>query len=95
MDEYIRNLILKNKVCGLKQVIRGIQAKQINCVLIARNSDIEIKNQIVDLCSLHSIKIFYCEAREELGKELGLQVGCSVVGFFDSHSQSLEKRKPT
>lgn len=82
MDVSIKNLLLDDKVAGLRQVIRGINAGQIRCVLLADDAEDHIKVQLTGLCNQSSIPVLRCESKAELGKELKLERPCATVGFI-------------
>lgn len=67
-------------VAGLRQVVKGLKENRITRVTVALNADENIKNQISEMCQNNKIPVSYVRSKEELGREMGLEVGCSVTG---------------
>lgn len=73
--------IVPTLVAGIKQVIRGINENRIISVTLALNADEFIKNQINMLCSEKAIPVSFARSKEELGRQAGIEVSCSVTGM--------------
>lgn len=83
MEQKIKKLLENKKVIGIRQVVRGISDKQIRCVLLATNTDEDIKREIVNLCKTNNVPILFTPSKEELGKEVGIDVNCATVGLLE------------
>jgi|GEM_PF-409638 len=70
------------KVAGMRQVVRGIKANRIRCVLVAQDADEHIKTEITALCAANSIAVEQVQSKKELGENMGLDVDCAVVGIL-------------
>lgn len=75
------NADIANKVAGMRQVVRGIKAGQIRCVLVASDADEHIKTELQRLCTPKNIQLRLVLTKKELGEKLGLDVDCAVVGI--------------
>lgn len=71
-----------NKVAGIRQVVRGIKSDRIRCVLVATDADEHIKTQLTALCNPKGLPLKFVLNKKELGKRLGLDVDCAVVGIL-------------
>ncbi|MCL2630291.1 MAG: ribosomal L7Ae/L30e/S12e/Gadd45 family protein [Firmicutes bacterium] len=82
LDLNIKKMLEGNKVAGIRQVSRGIRKGAISLVLIADDTDAEIKRQLLQLASANNVPIITCESRTELGAEINIEKPCSAVGFL-------------
>ena len=72
----------KNKVVGVKQVLKALEKKQVECVFIATDVDERIVEPILFLCKTQNITL-ECEfTKQELGKACAIQVGATAVGLL-------------
>lgn len=71
-----------DKVAGMRQVVRGIRADRIRCVLVASDADEHIKRELTALCGSADIELKYVLTKKELGKSLGLDVDCAAAGIL-------------
>ena len=70
------------KVAGIRQVVRGIKSDRIRCVLVATDADEHIKTQLMAICTPKGLSLKFVLNKKELGKRLGLDVDCAVVGIL-------------
>lgn len=82
MDSSLKKMLSDNKVAGVRQIVRGINGDTIRCVLIAEDTDLHIKRQLLDLCTQKNIPVLFCPSKSELGREIGIDIGCAAVGFL-------------
>lgn len=69
------------KLVGLKQVLKGIKNGNVRCVVIATDSESFIEECIREAVGTMCVNVLYCPARQELGKIVGIDVPCAVVGL--------------
>ncbi|MBQ8177600.1 MAG: ribosomal L7Ae/L30e/S12e/Gadd45 family protein [Clostridia bacterium] len=82
MEPSIIKLLSENKVIGLRQVNRGIKDNQIRCVVIADDTECNIRLELMKTCRNARIPVTHVPSKEELGKVLGIDVSCSTVGIL-------------
>jgi ribosomal protein L7Ae-like RNA K-turn-binding protein len=93
MDDFSKEIALKAKVAGLKQTARGIHEGIVSCVLIAKDADAAFKKEITALCKSKNVPYQMERTKEEIGKELGLDVACAAVGFLKDNQNVQETEK--
>lgn len=69
------------KLVGLKQVLKGIEADNIRCVVIASDSDSFIEECVTEAIGTKCVSVLFCPTREELGRLVGIDVKAAVVGL--------------
>ena len=72
----------KNKVVGVKQVLKALERDQVECVFIATDVDERIVEPILFLCKERNISVTREITKQELGKACGIQVGATAVGLL-------------
>ncbi len=82
MEPSIIKLLSEKKVIGLRQVNRGIKENQIRCVLIADDTECNIRLELVKTCRNARIPVTRVPSKSELGRTLGIDVDCSTVGIL-------------
>ena len=82
MELSIIKLLSEKKVIGLRQVNRGIKENQIRCVVIADDTECNIRLELVKTCRNARIPVTRVPSKSELGKALGIDVDCSTVGIL-------------
>lgn len=70
-----------SKCVGLKQVLKGIEADSIRCVVIASDSDSFIEECVTEAIGTKCVNVLYCPSKKELGELVGIDVSASVVGI--------------
>lgn len=78
MDANLTDLPRQNLVIGYRQVVRGIADNRIRCVVIASDTDVEIKNKITSLCQDKKVRCHEGKTKAETGKMLGIDVACAI-----------------
>ena len=82
MEPSIIKLLSEKKVIGLRQVNRGIKENQIRCVLIADDTECNIRLELMKTCRNARIPVTRVPSKSELGRALGIDVDCSTVGIL-------------
>lgn len=82
MDRKATELLRQPKVIGLRQVMRGFRDCQIRCVLAAADADGHILRELKSQCALNGVELIMLPSMEELGREVGIDVGCAAVGIL-------------
>lgn len=82
MEPSIIKLLSEKKVIGLRQVNRGIKENQIRCVLIADDTECNIRLELMKTCRNARIPVTRVPSKSELGRMLGIEVDCSTVGIL-------------
>ena len=77
--------ILNNslKFVGTRQVLKGIEGKEISKVYLANNIDKSILERVSKACKTHNIPYEVVCAKEVLGHTCKIDVPCAVVGVRD------------
>ena len=72
---------LKNrkKTVGLKQSLKALQSGEVETVVIARDADEKIIEEVSVVCDKNGIKVAYVDEMKKLGKACNIDVGASVV----------------
>ncbi len=81
-DDSKANLMLTGRgaVIGFKQVVRAIEESGLFAVILAADTDEPMVKKITELCGRHGIELLHYSAKQALGRRMGIQVGCAVVG---------------
>lgn len=74
----------ENRLIGFRQVRKAVKNNHLRCVMIAIDTDESIKSQMTDLCEQRLVPYSFYSSKIEMGKELGLDVACSVCGILKS-----------
>ncbi len=78
MDNFLERVPLSHRVVGYRQVVRGIHGNQLRCVLIARDADSFIGEQLALLCKQNNVPYEFVLDKQTMGKMLELDVPCAV-----------------
>ncbi len=72
---------LKNskKAVGLKQSLKALQNSEVKTVIIAKDADERIIEEVKDVCDKNEIEVIYVDEMKKLGKACNIDVGASVV----------------
>ncbi len=87
MDNFLKQVPVSQRVVGYRQVVRGINGNQIKYVMIARDVDSNIGDQIVSLCEQNKIPYKIVLDKVAMGMMLNLDVACAVC------AESIEAKK--
>ena len=80
MDKFFKTVPRERMVAGYRRTVRGIRAGQIRCVLIARDADEVLADDVRKICIDHGVPFRFAGGKKEMGDRLGLEVPCAVVG---------------
>ena len=78
----IDRLQTANRVVGLKQTLRAIEAGETDTVFIARDADDRVRVPIEALCKQKQLTISFVDTTEDLGKACGIDVGAAVAAII-------------
>ena len=67
-------------VVGLKQVLKALDATEIDKVFLAEDADESIREQVMEKCRESRIEVISVPDMEELGRRAGIDVGAAVAG---------------
>ncbi len=72
---------LKNskKTVGLKQSLKALQNGEAKTVIIAKDADESIIEEVKLICDNNNIEVIYVDEMKKLGKACNIDVGASVV----------------
>lgn len=82
MDRKAEALLAREKVIGLRQVMRGFRDGRIRCVLVAADAEEHIKLELEKHCVANGVKLVSVPSKHELGQAAGIDVDCAVVGII-------------
>lgn len=71
------------KFVGTRQVLKGIEGKEISKVYLANNIDKSINERIIHACTTHNIPYQVVCGKEILGNISKIDVPCACVGVKD------------
>lgn len=72
----------KERVAGLKQVLRCVKLSMLEKVYIAKDADEEIINRISAECSKHRIPCDQSLTMHQIGSACGIDVGSACAGVI-------------
>lgn len=75
---------LKNckKTVGLKQTLKALQNNETKTVILAKDAEDRIIEEINNLCNIKGIPVTYVDEMRQLGKACNIDVGASVVSIL-------------
>jgi len=76
------DLSQKKKVVGSKQTLQAIKNGNANCVFIAKDSDSELKNKILNEAKNSNINIKEIESKMQLGRVCGIEVAAASAALL-------------
>ena len=80
----ITNLINNSsKLIGTRQVLKAIMGNTLQLVVIAKDTDSGLKEQILHECSTKNIPVVECFTKQELGSLAGIDVMCACIGILN------------
>lgn len=74
----------ENRVVGLREVRKAINNNHLRCVMIAMDTDELIKTQLISMCEQRQLPLEFFSSKDDMGKLLGIDVACSVLGIRKS-----------
>lgn len=80
MYEELKNA--ENKVVGLKQLLRGLDADEVVLVYIADDADMHVKEQILAAIGEKDIHVVNVDSMRELGAQCGIDVAAACAAIL-------------
>ncbi len=80
MYEELKNA--ENKVVGLKQLLRGLDADEVVLVYIADDADVHVKEQILAAIGEKDIHVVNVDSMRELGAQCGIDVAAACAAIL-------------
>lgn len=71
-----------NKVVGLKQVRRAVEAKEVITLFYAKDADEHITSSIVNECSQDDVEIIEVETMKELGEACNIDINAAIAALL-------------
>ncbi len=84
MSEMLKNA--KNKVVGLKQLLRELEAKTVLSVYIASDAEAELKSKIHVAIGDQDINIVEVDSMRELGDVCNIDVSAACAAILKNNS---------
>ena len=79
----ITNLINNSsKLIGTRQVLKAIIDNSLQLVVIAKDTDLSIKDNIINSCVINKVNYIECLSRKELGVIANINVDCACIGIL-------------
>ncbi len=76
------NLKELKKVVGTKQAKRAIISNEVEKMVIAKDADTKLINELVQLCNERSIEVIYVDNMKDLGKACGIDVSAASAAIL-------------
>lgn len=73
----------KKVVVGKKQTAKALKSGDVETVIIAKDADPNIIQEIKDLAKERNVPIKYAESMKKLGKACGIEVGAATVAVLN------------
>ena len=70
------------KVVGTKQAKRAIINDEVQKMIIAKDADTKLINELVQLCNERSIEVIYVDSMKDLGKACGIDVSAASAAIL-------------
>ncbi len=75
-------MLRSKQIVGFKEVKREIMARRAQRVFLAKDADWSIRLVIEELCDNFSVDIHYVLTKEELGKQMGINVPAATAAYL-------------
>ena len=72
----------EDKVVGVKQVKRAINASEVSTVFVAQDADKRITEEVIKICEDKLIQIIHVDNMDELGKACGIDINAAVAALL-------------
>ena len=82
MYEELKNA--ENKVVGLKQLLRSLEAKEALCVYLADDAEEHVKDRILRAIGEMEVHIVNVETMKELGEVCGIDVCAACAAIIEN-----------
>jgi len=87
MDKILKGVPRERVVAGYRRTVRGIRTKQIGCVLLSYDADVNLAEEVKALCSEKGIPCRTVCGKKAMGEKLGLDVACAVCGIANENAK--------
>lgn len=77
----------KEKVVGLKQVLRYIDESKLAIIYLASDAEVHVAERLQSSAKEHAVPIESAFSRNTLGKICGIDVGAACVGILKEEKQ--------
>lgn len=71
---------LKFSVVGLKQVMKSLDAEELETVYLADDTELNIRNKVLEKSRTKNIPVVHIPTMKMLGEAAGIEVKASVAG---------------
>lgn len=78
----------KQKVVGLKQVLRHITESKVAIVYLASDAEVHVTEALQSTANTHAVPIECAFSRKTLGKICGIDVGAACVGILKEEQEN-------
>ena len=72
----------KKKVMGKKQTIRAIVRDEASMVLISKDADAHVIDEVIEMCKEKNIEIVYFNTMRDLGKTCEISVNAAAAAVL-------------
>ncbi len=71
----------KNRLVGTKQVLKAIEADEVEVLYVAKDADDAIRNKILGAANGRRIQVVYADNMQQLGDVCGIEVctACAAI----------------
>lgn len=80
MHDELKNA--ENKVVGLKQLLRELEADTVACVYIAGDAEEHVREKITEAIGAKEIHVVFVDTMEELGGVCGIDVSAACAAIL-------------
>lgn len=67
---------------GTRQVLRAVERRTVNCVVLADDADIFLAERVLSVCNEANIPVVRGKTKAQLGEICCLQVGAACIGVL-------------
>lgn len=78
----MHDLVSPYKLIGTKQVLRAVNEGKLEKAYIAKDSDTNIREKLIDACNKKGVPFEEVSSMLDLGRACGIEVGAAVAGVL-------------
>jgi large subunit ribosomal protein L7A len=78
----VQSLEAAPKVVGSKQTIRAIESNQVSVVFIARDTQEQLQDQLIECANKHQVEIVFYDSMEALGEACNVEVKTATAALI-------------
>ncbi|MHC1749849.1 MAG: ribosomal L7Ae/L30e/S12e/Gadd45 family protein [Cellulosilyticaceae bacterium] len=71
-----------NKIVGAKQTLKALQNGEADCILVAKDADARITNEIVELAKAKNVQVDFVDTMKQLGQLCNIEVKTAVAAII-------------